>query len=65
MAVDLASAQLKGDRKILLAAVSQNGHALHSASAELKGDREVVTRAVSKDWGCSKVWRRAGLKGTC
>ena len=40
-----ASAELKGDREVVMEAVKQNGHALWHASEELKGDREVVVEA--------------------
>ena len=38
-----ASDELKADREVALAAVKQNGLALHSASHELKADRVVLT----------------------
>ena len=44
-----ASAELKGDREIVMEAVKQNGRALEYASAELKGDREIVMEAVKQD----------------
>lgn len=36
------------DKEIVLAAVSQNGHALRYASVDLRSDKEVVLRAVSQ-----------------
>ena len=39
----------KADREIVLAAVSNVGHALQHATEELKGDRQIVVAAVSKD----------------
>ena len=39
----------KGDRDIVLAAVSNVGSALQHATEELKGDREIVLAAVSKN----------------
>jgi len=44
-----ASAELKADREVVLAAVNQNGLALGYASDELRADREVVLAAVKKD----------------
>ena len=41
-ALEYASAELKGDREIVMVAVKQNGFALECASAELQNDREVV-----------------------
>ena len=43
-----ATEELKGDREIVMAAVSQYGWALEFATEELKGDREFVMAAVSK-----------------
>ena len=45
-ALEYASAELKGDREIVMEAVKQNGRALEYASAELKGDEEL--QALSK-----------------
>ena len=45
-ALRFASAELRGDREIVLAAVKQRGCALLYASAELRGDREIVLVAV-------------------
>ena len=46
---------LRGDREIVMEAVSQDGEALHCASEELRGDREIVMKAVS---GSGKaLWR--------
>ena len=41
----LRSDELKGDREIVMEAVSQNWEALHWASAELKRDKEIVMKA--------------------
>ena len=38
----------KGDREIVLAAVSNDGYALMDATEELRGDREIVLAAVSQ-----------------
>jgi hypothetical protein len=46
LALRHASAELKGDREVVLAAVAKSGEALYYASAELKGDREVVLAAM-------------------
>ena len=48
-ALQSASAELKGDRKIVMAAVKQRGTALYQASAELKGDQEIVMVAVKQN----------------
>ena len=42
-ALQFASAELKGDREIVMEAVEQWGFALQYASHELQGDREIVT----------------------
>ena len=60
--------ELKGDREIVLAAVSENGCALQYATEELKGDREIVLAAVSEngsDWFYGHALRYATeeLKG--
>ena len=49
MALQDAAEELKGDREIVMEAVSQNGNALEFATEELKGDREMVMQAVSKN----------------
>ena len=49
-ALEDATEELKGDREIVMAAVSQNGSALERAAEELKGDREIVMTAVSEAW---------------
>ena len=36
-ALEYASAELKGDREIVMEAVKQNGHALQDAGGELSG----------------------------
>merc|ERR1712194_336478 len=45
-ALEHASAELKADREVVLAAVQQNGVALYYASAELKADRDFVLATV-------------------
>ena len=47
-ALRYASAELKGDREIVMEAVKQSGNALRHASAELQGDREIVMVAVER-----------------
>ena len=47
--LELATKELKGDRKFVLAAVQKDGAALRFASEELKGDREIVLAAVQND----------------
>ena len=55
-----ASAQLKGNRKVVMAAVRQNGEALQYASEELKGDREVMMAADKQhDWALCMTGQRA------
>ncbi len=49
-ALQYASAELKGDREIVMEAVKQCGCALHYASAQLQGDREIVMEAVKQRW---------------
>ena len=41
-----ASAELRADREIVLAAVKQDGWALAYASAELQADRELILTAM-------------------
>jgi hypothetical protein len=65
-----ASDELKNDRKVVLAAVIQNGYLYQYASDALKNDREVVLAAVNqnghsllhvsnelknKNWECASV----------
>ena len=52
----------KGDREIVLAAVSKSGGALQFATEELKGDREIVLAAVSKH-GSALQYATEELKG--
>ena len=40
--LEYATAELKGDREIVLAAVAQNGDALRYAAVELKGDAQLL-----------------------
>jgi hypothetical protein len=47
-ALQFASAELKNDKEVVLAAVAENGGALVHASAELKNDKEVVLAAVAQ-----------------
>ena len=51
-----ASEKLKGNKEVVLAAVTKNGKALQYASEELSADREVVLAAVTK---CSDVLQYA------
>eukprot|EP00295_Goniomonas_pacifica_P006090 CAMPEP_0175835794 /NCGR_PEP_ID=MMETSP0107_2-20121207/16791_1 /TAXON_ID=195067 ORGANISM="Goniomonas pacifica, Strain CCMP1869" /NCGR_SAMPLE_ID=MMETSP0107_2 /ASSEMBLY_ACC=CAM_ASM_000203 /LENGTH=152 /DNA_ID=CAMNT_0017149129 /DNA_START=624 /DNA_END=1081 /DNA_ORIENTATION=+ len=57
-----ASAEMKGDRMVVLAAVAQKGRALQYASEELKGDREVVLAAVAQN-GYALEYVSEELKG--
>ena len=50
MALEYASANLKGDRDVVIEAVKQDGWALKFASADLKADREIVLEAVKQYW---------------
>ena len=61
-ALHFAAEELKGDRKIVIAAVSQDGRALHFAAEELKGDRKIVIAAVSQE-GRALQFAAAELKG--
>ena len=45
-ALRYASAELRGDRKVVMTAVKQNGRALRFASELLRGDREIVIEAL-------------------
>jgi hypothetical protein len=49
VALRCASIDLRGDREIVLAAVSKHGHSLQYASKELKNDREIGLRAMAND----------------
>ena len=48
-ALKYASDELKDDKEIFLAAVTQDGSALLHASDELKGDKVIVVAAVTQD----------------
>ena len=48
-ALQYASAEMKGDREVVLTAVALAGYALQYASEEVKGDREVVLVAVAQN----------------
>ena len=43
------AASLRGDKEVVLAAVTQGGYALDLADASLRGDKEVVLAAVMQD----------------
>ena len=51
MAKVAAPEELKGDREVVIEAVTQHGRALRFASEELKHDREVVIEAVRQNGG--------------
>jgi len=53
---------LKGDKEVVMAAVSKEGGAIKYASDALKGDKEVVMAAVSKEGGAIK-YASDGLQG--
>ena len=53
---------MKGDRQIVMSAVSQNGFALEHATEEMKGDREGVMTAVSKN-GYALQYATEEMKG--
>ena len=64
-ALQHCSEEMKGDRELCTAAVTQNGYALQHCSEEMKGDRELCTAAVAqKDGRVFEVMidRRAGGK---
>jgi hypothetical protein len=61
-ALELASAELKGDRGIVMEAVKTYGRALDFASAKLRGDREIVMAAV-KTYGRALKSASAELRG--
>jgi len=50
-ALQFASAELQGDREVVLAAVAENGFSLAYVSTEMRGDREVVLAAVARNGG--------------
>jgi len=56
-----ASDEIKSDRKVVLAAVTQFGSALEYASEELKNDREIVLAAVTQN-GNALVYAGQQLK---
>jgi hypothetical protein len=49
LAFQNCSSEMRGNRKIVLVAVSKHGQNLEYASDELKNDREVVLAAVSRN----------------
>ena len=57
-ALEHASAELRADREVVLAAVQMNGWALVFASAELRADRAVVLAAVQRLRRAPGFWRR-------
>ncbi len=57
-----ASAELQGDREIVMEAVKQDESALQCASVELQGDREIVMEAVKQDGGALE-YASVELKG--
>ena len=57
-----AAEELKGDREIVMTAVSKNGRALRFAAEELKGDRKIVMTAVSS-FGSALKFAAEELKG--
>ena len=54
--------ELRGDREIVMKALSKRGRALEFATEELKGDREIVMAAVSKH-GTALEFAAEELKG--
>ena len=59
-----ASAELKGDREIVMVAVKQYWNALQYASAELRDDHEIVIAAVKQDKSAMR-FASSGLKEEC
>ena len=57
-----APEELRGDREIVMTAVSQQGGVLQFATEELKGDRQIVMTAVSQD-GWALQFAREELRG--
>ena len=47
MALAYASAELKSDRAVVQAAITQNGGALKHADGQLKGDKSIVMAAMA------------------
>ena len=61
-ALEYASEEVRGDRDIVMKAVSLVGGALHYASAELKCDYEIVLTAVQQ-WGSALKYASEDLRG--
>ena len=61
-ALQHATEELKGDREIVMTALSQDGHALTDPRVELKGDREMMMLAVSEN-GLALRCAIEGLRG--
>ena len=61
-ALRYAPEELRGDREVVIKAVSQNGRALQHATEELRGDGEVVMKAVSQD-GVALFYAAEELRG--
>ena len=61
-ALEHATEEQKGDREIVMTAVSSSGFALRHAAEKLKADREIVTKAVSKS-GCALQFATEELRG--
>ena len=57
---------LKGDREVVLEAVTQDGRARQSASKELRRDRDVVTQAIKQTClGACVRFREAEVGKSC
>ena len=59
MSLQYASAEMKNDKEVVLAAVKQDGYSmsLQYASADLKNDKEVVLAAVKQEGSTSARWK--------
>jgi hypothetical protein len=62
LALEYASAALKGDKDVVRKAVQWSGRALLYASPNLRNDRDVVMEAVQQNWGALE-YASAELKG--
>ena len=58
-ALQFATEELKGDRKIVMQAASQNGIAFRFATNELKDDEEILQHSLEQSRNCRRL---VGLK---
>merc|ERR1719258_911971 len=63
LALKEAPEEMKGDRELCMAAVTQNWQALQWASEEMKGDRELCTAAVAQNGEALQYCSAGAAKG--